>query len=226
MNPKITFADRVLSFYKELNITEKLPKGVGVLNPYQDPTAFALCAKFYKKYYNDENERTLILGINPGRFGGGLTGIPFTDPAKLEYLCGIQNDLPKKAELSADFIYRMIDAFGGAETFYAKFYINSASPLGFTYENKNLNYYDTPALVKSLEIFIASSLEKQLTFGINRELAYCLGEGANFKYLTKLNDKNKFFRKLIPLAHPRFIMQYKRKFIETYIDDYVGKLRT
>src|SRR5687767_2960641 len=129
MNVTGTFADRILSFYKNLTITEKLPKGVEILNPYQDKKAFDLCQQFYKKYYDDHRQRIIIMGINPGRFGGGLTGIPFTDPVKLEQKCGIPNDLQKKAELSADFIHAMMEAFGGLEKFYSRFYFNSVSPL-------------------------------------------------------------------------------------------------
>ena len=221
----ITFADLVLGFYQKLRIREKLPKGVEVLNPYQDKKAFALCTQFYQKYYNDHEPRKIILGINPGRFGGGITGVPFTDPLKLEKNCGIPNSLPKKTELSADFIHAMMEAYGGLRKFYADFYFNSVSPLGFTYETKNLNYYDTPALAKSLEKFILSSIRKQLEFGIKTEVAYCLGEGENYKYLKKLNDKEKFFSELIPLAHPRFIMQYRRKFVAEYIEDYLKKLK-
>jgi hypothetical protein len=219
-----TFAARVLAFYKSLKINEKLPLGVEVLNPYQDNDAFNLCRKFYKKYYSDLNNRYIILGINPGRFGGGITGIPFTDPIKLENICGIPNTLPKKAELSADFIYAMILAYGGPEKFYSRFYFNSVSPLGFTFESKNLNYYDTPVLLKSLENFILQSLRKQIDFGINRDIAFCLGEGENFKYLKSLNDSEKFFSELIPLSHPRFVMQYKRKKVDAYILDYLKKL--
>ena len=219
-----TFADRVLDFYKKLKITEKLPKGVEILNPYQDKKAFVLCTEFYKKYYDDHEPRRIILGINPGRFGGGITGIPFTDPVKLERNCGIPNSLQKKAELSADFIHAMMEAYGGLRKFYSDFYFNSVSPLGFTYETKNLNYYDTPALQKSLEKFILASLRKQLDFGIDRDVAYCLGEGENYKYLKRLNDREKFFLELIPLAHPRFIMQYRRKLLDQYIRDYMTRL--
>ena len=56
----MTFADNLLTFYKQLSISGKLPKGVQVLNPYQDEKAFALCAQFYQKYYNDTNPRRLI----------------------------------------------------------------------------------------------------------------------------------------------------------------------
>jgi len=220
----LTFADKILTFYKRLQIKERLPKGVEILNPYKDEKAFALCEQFYHRYYQDDLKRKIILGINPGRFGAGLTGIPFMDPLKLENLCGITNDFPKKAELSADFIHMVIDACGGLEHFFNEIYINSVSPLGFTFEGKNLNYYDTPALLKSLQPFILSCLRTQVNFGINRQVAYCLGEGENFKYLAKINGTEKFFEEIIPLPHPRFVMQYRRKFIQQYIDDYVRKL--
>ena len=50
-------------------------------------------------------QRHLLLGINPGRFGGGVTGIPFTDPIRLQNVCGIENNFEKKQELSSVFIY-------------------------------------------------------------------------------------------------------------------------
>jgi hypothetical protein len=177
-----TFADNVLSFYKQISIDVPLPKGVEILNPYQEKTAFELCSSFYRKYYDDHVPRHIIIGINPGRFGGGITGVPFTDPIKLELLCGIQNSMIKKAELSADFIYRMIDAYGGVQKFYGKFYINSASPLGFTLNDKNLNYYDTPDLIKALTGFITKSLKQQVSFGLHTNVAFCLGEGENYKF--------------------------------------------
>src|SRR5689334_20916158 len=113
----VTFGKKIISFYKNIRLDAELPAGVEAMNPYQDKTAFALCSRFYNTFYNDTNIRTMILGINPGRFGGGITGVPFTDPVKLDKL-GIVNDLKKKVELSADYIYTMIDAYGGAEKFY------------------------------------------------------------------------------------------------------------
>lgn len=220
----MTFAEKVLIFYKSLAITNRLPKGVEVLNPYQDEIAFGLCTIFYKKYYHDNNERYVILGINPGRFGGGLTGIPFTDPVKLEKICGIKNDLFKKVELSADFIYTMIEAYGGAEKFYSKYFFSSLSPLGFTQDGKNLNYYDTPALQKAVEKFILESMHQIIGMGVSTEKAFCLGEGTNFKYFSKLNEKEKLFKEIVPLSHPRFIMQYRRKFLKDYVHDYLDKL--
>jgi hypothetical protein len=215
-----TFADKVLHFYKNLEIREKLPKGVEVLNPYQDKQTFEFCIQFYKTFYNDTAKRIAILGINPGRFGGGITGIPFTDPVKLEKGCGIKNDLPKKAELSADFIHLMIEELGGLKAFYSRFFFSSVSPLGFTMANKNLNYYDSPALVKGLEPFILRSLIQILDLGVTREKAFCLGEGTNYKYLLQLNEREKFFKEIFPLPHPRFIMQYRRKRVDEYVAQY------
>ena len=133
--------------------------------------------------------------------------------------------MQKKVELSADYIYKMIEAFGGPEKFYSKYFFNSVSPLGFTLDGKNLNYYDTPELMKSLEKFILKSINQLLDIGIEREIEFCLGEGANYKYLSKLNAREKFFRQIVPLAHPRFIMQYKRKMVDAYVSDHVSKLQ-
>jgi hypothetical protein len=220
----MNFAERILVFYKSLAITNRLPKGVEILNPYQDEKAFKLCSQFYRKYYSDDKQRRVILGINPGRFGGGITGIPFTDPIKLENICGIPNDLQKKAELSADYIYKMIEAFGGPEKFYRAYFFNSVSPLGYTLDGKNLNYYDTPELQKSLESFIIKSMHELLELGVDRDKAFCLGEGQNFKYLVALNEREKLFKSIEPLAHPRFIMQYKRKMVDEYVKGYLKKL--
>lgn len=193
------------------------------MNPYRDKIASGLCEFFYRRFYNDSKPRTMILGINPGRFGGGLTGIPFTDPIRLAAL-GIDNSLDKKPELSSDFIYKMIEHFGGVDLFYQNFYFSSISPLGFMKDGKNLNYYDIKSLPKILNPFILKCMNDQLDWGLNREVVFCLGEGDNFKFLKELNSKENFFQEIIPLAHPRFIMQYKRKKLNEYLDDYIQKL--
>ncbi len=201
-----------------------LPKEVQVMNPYKEAGTYKICKKFYGKYYNDNHSRHLILGINPGRFGGGITGIPFTDPVRLLSVCGIKNDFQKKQELSSVFIYEMIEAFGGDASFYNKFYISSICPLGFTKHNKNLNYYDDKDLENNIKSFVIQCLQQQLEFGMKSDIAFCLGEGKNFKYLTRLNNETKFFEKITPLPHPRFIMQYKLKKKEQYLQRYVLEL--
>lgn len=225
LNINMTYAKKILRFLNALEITSPLPKGVAVLNPYKDKMMFSYCKKFYNKYYNDTSQRTLIVGINPGRFGGGLTGIPFTDPVKLERECDIQNDLPKKSELSADFIYELIKAYGGSELFYGKYYFSSVCPLGFTAQGKNFNYYDTPALTKAVLPFVLDSLRKQIDFGLERKVAFCLGEGKNYKFFSSLNQKEQLFDSIVPLPHPRFIMQYRRKKVDDYIKTFLSILK-
>ena len=56
----------------------------------------------------------------------------------------------------------------------------------------------------ALKDFIIESLRKQMTFGINTSICYCLGEGENFKFLTRLNDELKIFQKIVPLATSTF----------------------
>ena len=221
---KMAYAEKILSFFKSLQFPEILPDGIEVMNPYMNPETFDSCTTFYNKFYNDENKRHIIIGINPGRFGSGVTGISFTDPIRLEKECGIENHWQKKQELSSVFIYEMINAFGGVEAFYKKIYITAVSPLGFTKGGKNLNYYDDKELQKDIEPFVIECMQKQLEFGVHRDAAYCLGEGKNFAYLKKLNDQQKFFGEIIPLPHPRFIMQYKLKRKEEYIQLYLERL--
>jgi hypothetical protein len=221
----MTFAEHVLKFYKSLDLSaHELPKGVEVLNPYLDKVAFDLTGKFFKKFYSDSNPRSIIIGINPGRFGGGMTGIPFTDPIRLETVCGIENSLPKKPELSSDFIYRMISGYGGPAKFYSKHFISSVSPLGFTKDGKNLNYYDQKDLQEAVRDFIIKSIRTQLTFNVSTNIAFCLGEGQNYKFLQTLNKEHKFFGEIIPLPHPRFIMQYRRKRLDEFISIYINAL--
>ena len=69
----MTLADQILSFQKKLRLNIKLPKGILAMNPYQDEIAFSICEKFYQRFYADESPRTIILGINPGRHGGGIS---------------------------------------------------------------------------------------------------------------------------------------------------------
>lgn len=217
----MSFAEKIIEFIKQLHLTVTLPGEITVMNPYQDQITLNFCIQFYKKFYNDQNRRFMIIGINPGRFGGGITGIPFTDPIRLQNSAGIINPWQKKQELSSVFVYDMIETYGGPGEFYNNFYFTAVSPLGFTKNNKNLNYYDDPLLQMSLKDFVVDCLKRQLDFGINRKAAFCLGEGKNFHYLTRLNNELKIFDTIIPLSHPRFIMQYRLKRKQEYIDHYI-----
>ncbi len=223
-NKAASFSTRILDFYKKLHIDAKLPAGIEVINPYQDEQVLEVCQAFYRKYYNDNLGRRLILGINPGRFGAGVTGIPFTDPKKLAENCGINNPFDKRAELSSDFIYLLIDALGGPAHFYRHYYLGAVSPLGFLSDGKNFNYYDSPQLLRTLKPFIVKSLVEQIGLGIVSRKCFCLGQGKNLFYLRRLNDELHLFDEIVPLPHPRWVMQYRRKKLDKYLDESVKVL--
>lgn len=216
----MTLSSKVLSFYQQLT-PDVLPEGIEVMLPFADAETWRVTEAFYAKYYNDNHTRVFILGINPGRFGGGVTGIPFTDPIRLETDCGIPNSFAKKQEISSVFVYEMIRAFGGTEAFYSKFYINSLYPMALTHKGKNINYYDTPALLAATRKPIIENVQTQIGFGLRTDIAICWGEGKNYNYLQKLNAEFGFFKEVIPLPHPRFIVQYKRKQLAKYIERYL-----
>jgi len=69
--------------------------------------------------------------------------------------------------------------------------------------------------------FIVSSLKAQLDFGARREKAVCLGTGKLYTIFRKINAGQKFFKEIIPVEHPRFIMQYRRKRKADYLKKYV-----
>ena len=55
-------------------------------------------------------------------------------------------------------------------------------------------------------------------------VCFCLGEGENFKYFSRVNERNRFFTEIIPLPHPRWVMQYRRRRVGDYVELYVDKL--
>jgi hypothetical protein len=215
-----TWATHILRFYHGLKVPFALPRGIEALYAFHQPEVRATMEAFYNKYYNDVNARHVLIGINPGRFGGGVTGIPFTDPINLARACGIANPWPRKAELSSVFMYAMMEAYGSVEQFYRHFYITSVSPVGFVQHGKNLNYYDNKLLEKRITPFAVKCMEQQLAFGIRRDVGFCIGGGENLRFLTALNQKHGWFDRIEPLPHPRWIMQYRRRQIAEYITQY------
>ncbi|HUH46550.1 MAG TPA: SMUG2 DNA glycosylase family protein [Arenibacter sp.] len=225
-----TFADKVIKFNRELDFSGELYKGIQVMNPFRDnQEILSIIDVFYNKFYGDTRKRKLILGINPGRLGAGVTGIPFTDTKRLSDICNIKIDSVVSHEPSSVFIYEVIEKYGGLEKFYQDYYINSLSPLGFIEKNAkgnwvNCNYYDYEELFEQTEAFIISNLKKQIGFGIDTEHCTVLGK-KNAKYLRRINEKEKLFGSITVVDHPRYIVQYKSKEKDKYLTDYLGKLK-
>lgn len=220
----MSFRDYYKDFLSTLKLNNPLPEGVRLLYPFQEPEVSRVCKEFYEKFYNDSDDRIFLIGINPGRFGAGVTGIPFTDPVRLEEKCHITNAFDKRPELSSIFIYEMIDAYGGPAVFYKHFFITSVSPLGFVQDGKNLNYYDNSRLQNKLEHFIVESMKKQLAMGGRKDIAFSIGKGKNVEYLRHINSKYGFFDRIEALPHPRWVMQYQLQRKQEMIDDYLDKL--
>ena len=225
----MTFSEKIISFLGDLEFKGSLPEGVSIMNPFSDnPQIMPVVSQFYTRFYNDDNPRYIILGINPGRFGAGVTGIPFTDTKRLFEKCNIVIPGLQTFEPSSVFVYEMIDAYGGAEKFYSYFYISAVSPLGFTALGKkgksvNYNYYDSKKLTDAVYDFIIGSLNTQLKFGIRRDVCFCLGTGKNYDFILNMNNKYRVFNKIVPLEHPRYIMQYKTKLKHHYIAKYIDE---
>jgi len=158
-------SDKLRNFFFNLKLSSPPQSDVVVMNPYVHRDVKEVCFKFFTKYFSDNNNRILVLGINPGRFGAGITGITFTDPIRLDNECGIRND------------------------------------------------------------FIIQTLRQQISIAGYSDKVICLGEGKNYEYLNNLNKTLQLFREIIPLPHPRWIMQYHYKERMDYVREYVRLLK-
>ena len=216
----MTFCNKVLEVYKTLTPPRIPLKGIEAILPYQNLEIWGHTERFFNKFFRDSRERVFVLGINPGRFGSGATGIPFTDSVELEHTCGIANNLAKRRETSSEFMYRFIKRWGGPHAFYRDFFLTAVSPIGFVQRGVNCNYYDHPTLLKSVRPFIVDTLTAQFALGARKNKVIVLGSGKNQKIFNDLNLEYDWFREVYVLEHPRFIMQYRRSEMRGYLDKY------
>jgi hypothetical protein len=225
----MTFADKIIQFNGHLSYNHSLPMGFEVVNPFVlNPETLQISEAFYHKYYNDHQSRKLILGINPGRNGAGVTGIPFTDTKRLESECGIIMKSVYSHEVSSVFVYDMINAYGGPVQFYKNYFITSAFPLAIVQKNNknewvNANYYDDNSLFDYVKPFMITSLKTQIDFGLDVNEIYVLGK-KNAQFISKLNKEASLFDRLTILEHPRYIQQYKTKQKQIYREKYLSIL--
>lgn len=224
-----TFADKVIEFNKNLLFSGNLPEGFEAMNPYLDnPETMTVMEEFYHKYYNDISPRKFMIGINPSRYGAGVTGVPFTDTKRLEAVCGIKMQSAYTHEVSSVFMYDMITEYGGAEEFYKDVYINSPFPLAIVRKTKtgwlNANYYDDKKLFETVKDFMIDSLKKHISLGVDTSEVFVLGK-KNSEFISALNKEAQLFEKMTVLEHPRYIQQYKTKEKQLYIDKYILALK-
>jgi hypothetical protein len=220
------FATRLLHLLRTFPLPDgPLPGSVEVRRSAEDPGVADIITAFAQKYYRANTQRVGIFGINPGRFGGGRTGVAFTDPVALTDICGIAHSLPKqRRELSSEFVYKFIEALGGPTPFYEHFFLSSIYPLELTHAGKNYNYYDATALTKALWPDMQRSLTQQAEqLNLRRDVAVSLGR-RNGEFLRKLNDEQGLFDRIEVLDHPRFLMQYRRRYLAENVARYVEVL--
>jgi hypothetical protein len=247
------YAEILTEFYRTLKPPPGLPAGIEVLFPQQCPETMKVIRLFFKKFYDDPYPRRLIFGINPGRFGAGTTGINFTAPRQLKEFCGIDHPFKNQSELSAEFIYEMIQRYGSVKKFYSEWFISAVCPLGFVTspglsdhplqgrgkispglsdhplhrrgKGKNINYYDDKKLMMAVTPFIISSIRQQVDMGFKTDYCICVGGEKNFKFFNAFNEEHGWFDRIIPLPHPRFIMQYRRRQKEKFVHQYLNALQ-
>ena len=216
----MSFSSGATKYFCNLKAPAIKSSGVEVINPYETDDVKEIVKKFYSKFYNDQNERLFIIGINPGRFGGGLTGIAFTDPVALREHCGIENTFGDRKELSSKFVYTVINQFGGVKKFFSGVFLTALYPFAIIKNKKNYNYYDEKSLSDLLRSDMVQNIREQIKFGGRRDYAILLGK-RNADYFFPINEEHKFFKKITVLEHPRYIMQYKLKQIDGYIKKYI-----
>ena len=221
-----TFADRQLALLTRFPLpAAPLPPAVEVRNSYHDPAVQSIVRAFADKFYALDQPRVGVFGINPGRFGGGRTGVAFTDPVALQGNCGLVHELPRqRRELSSEFVYLFIDALGGPAGFYQYFFLGAVYPLEITRAGVNYNYYDAPALTQALWPDMKHALAEQVRpLNLRRDVAVSLGR-RNGEFLRRLNDELGLFERVEVLDHPRFLMQYRRKSLAESVARYVDVL--
>jgi Uracil DNA glycosylase superfamily len=218
-----SFGKKAEAFFNNLNEKGKPLPMLELMNPYKTKRVQLVVRKFFDKFYSDNDARTFVFGINPGRFGCGTTGIAFTDPVALRESCEIENDFGFRREISSQFIYEMINEFGGTKKFYSKVFVTAIYPLALIKDGKNYNYYDSKKLYAVLRSEILKSVSTQISFGARREFAVSLGK-KNADFLSEINQELGYFKEIKVLEHPRYIMQYRRKKLKEYIKKYIRVL--
>ncbi|NQV53799.1 MAG: DUF4918 family protein [Flavobacteriales bacterium] len=217
------WSDVLSAYYRSLT-KPIIPRWYECMNPYERPDTMRIVEAFLSKYYADEHPRMLLFGINPGRFGSGITGISFTDPIRLKEVLHIDHSFDLRPELSSEFIYDVIAAFGGTAKFFSNHFISAVYPLGFLHEGKNINYYELDQWRAYMLDPIADEINKHMLWNVRRDKCLCIGQGENFKVLNALNKQYAWFDEVIPLPHPRWVLQYRRKRKEEFIDQYLRAL--
>ena len=115
-------------------------------------------------------------------------------------------------------------------SFYGQVYVHAICPFGFTRTGPtgrpvNLNYYDDKDLQRSVTPFVQRWLKALVATGMRTDRVLCVGTGKNLAYLEMLNAELGLFEGIVPLEHPRYVMQYKARDLDHYVARYLDALK-
>ncbi len=218
-----TFGLRVMAYYDNLERFRWVTPEVAILSPIADDERRRAMAAFCHEFYSDNQNRVFWLGINPSRVRRTSTGVPYTDGFALQEICGIPNGFNKSRELTSDFFYRFVNAYGGPEAFYRRHYAGAAFPLSILRKEKYCNYYDRN-LPDEISKSIPGMVARQAEIG-HAGVLVIVGSGQNAKILKRINDKLGIFSDVLVVEHPRYVMQYKSAELERYLEKFCETAR-
>lgn len=201
-----------LEFYEILNTKygeELKDSGIGILSAFKENQQNII--EFHKKYVENNSPKIVICGINPGRYGAGLTGIPFVDFNSLQKLLpGITKE---NSERSSRFFFSIIEEFGAIK-FYQNFHVTNLSGLGF-YNiklGKNVNYDILP---QHIAIFILEKFVEEMNL-VKPEIIVPLGKIVNFELTLNLVKNDRINAKIGKrLNHPASIRANREEYLTT-----------
>ena len=176
-------------------------------------------AKYYERYVSEKPNKIVLCGLNPGRFGAGLTGVPFIDFKSLSEM--IPEVDRQETENSAQFFFEVIKKIG-VEKFYENCYVTNVSKFGYSRKSssKNVNYPELPEIAQNwlFQKFIdeMNLIKPKLIIPLSKNVEGTLkmlsqNQQLNFKIGDRLN-------------HPSWIMIYRQKDENKWIKKYVDRI--
>lgn len=200
--------------------SEKLKSmNIGILSEFLDNKKNII--EFHKKYVQLNSPKIVMCGINPGRNGAGITGIPFIDTNSLsKMLPDIANP---KTEKSAKFFFSIIEEFG-IDEFYSNIHVTNMSWFGFYKldNGTNVNYNSLP---EEIQNFLIDKFVEEMNF-IKPDVIIPIGDIVNWELLYNLKKRDRINAEIAPrLYHPAYRLVDRNTYIET-LTQYLNKIKS
>jgi uracil-DNA glycosylase len=194
-----TFTEKYSEILRSINI--------GILSEFLDNKNNII--EFHKKYVQPNSPKIVMCGINPGRKGAGISGIPFIDTNSLSKMLPDISNL--KSEKSAKFFFSIVEELGINE-FYKNVHVTNMSWFGFYKLDKgtNLNYNSLPIEIQNVLI---DKFVEEMDF-INPDVIIPIGDIVNWELLFNLKVKNRINAEIAQrLYHPAYRLVDRKTYI-------------